>query len=240
MENEVDISTLTLEQYIALIPDDIKLGTVNPKIDDDVEFEINANFMSELRSKLFTGTYGEDAYEYVRTVLEIMDVFHFPSVTHDAIMLRVFSITLKGRALRWKDRFPPGSITTWDLLKKEFIYRYCHPFMTAKKSEEICNFMQERDKTLYYAWERYNDLLYQCPLHDLNCQQKSLCRDSDQEELSSFEIVPNSKKMSEAEPIPPASSVTTLLDDWSIEIDADHVNLGQDGLGVFDWSERSR
>ncbi|GKG26717.1 hypothetical protein Tco_0402420, partial [Tanacetum coccineum] len=66
---------------------------------------------------------------------------------------------------------------------------------------------------------------------------QSLCRDSDQEELSSFEIVPNSKKMSEAEPIPPASSVTTLLDDWSIEIDADHVDLRQDGLGVFDWSE---
>ncbi|GJV92435.1 retrovirus-related pol polyprotein from transposon TNT 1-94 [Tanacetum coccineum] len=66
-----------------------------------------------------------------------------------------------------------------------------------------------------------------------------LVRDSDQEELSSFEIVPNSKKMSEAEPIPPASSVTTLLDDWSIEIDADHVDLGQDGLGVFDWSEEA-
>ncbi|GJY71599.1 hypothetical protein Tco_0475302 [Tanacetum coccineum] len=45
--------------------------------------------------------------------------------------------------------------------------------------------------------------------------------------------------MSEAEPTPPASSVTTLLDDWSIEIDADHVNLGQDGLGVFDWSEEA-
>ncbi|GKB02036.1 putative ribonuclease H-like domain-containing protein [Tanacetum coccineum] len=27
-------------------------------------------------------------------------------------------------------------------------------------------------------------------------------------------------------------------DDWSIEIDADHVDLGQDGLGVFDWSEK--
>ncbi|GKF94628.1 hypothetical protein Tco_0284328 [Tanacetum coccineum] len=26
-------------------------------------------------------------------------------------------------------------------------------------------------------------------------------------------------------------------DDWSIEIDADHEDLGQDGLGVFDWSE---
>ncbi|GJU85225.1 hypothetical protein Tco_1292771 [Tanacetum coccineum] len=45
--------------------------------------------------------------------------------------------------------------------------------------------------------------------------------------------------MSEAEPTSPASSVTTLLDDWSIEIDADHVNLGQDGLEVFDWSEEA-
>ncbi|GKD60877.1 reverse transcriptase domain-containing protein [Tanacetum coccineum] len=90
MENEVDISALTMEQYIALIPDDIKPGIVNPKIGDDVEFKINANFMRELRRKLFAGTDGEDAYEHVRTVLEIVDLFHFPGVTHDAIMLRVF------------------------------------------------------------------------------------------------------------------------------------------------------
>ncbi|GJT23172.1 hypothetical protein Tco_0893109 [Tanacetum coccineum] len=75
MEDDVDINALTMEQYIALIPDDIKPGIVNPKIGDD-------------------------------------------------------------------------------------------------KLEEIHNFKQERDETLYYAWERYNDLLYQCPLHDLNYQQK--------------------------------------------------------------------
>ncbi|GJS00673.1 ribonuclease H-like domain-containing protein [Tanacetum coccineum] len=137
MEDDVDISALTMEQYIALIPDDIKPGIVNPKIGDD-----------------------------------IVDLFHFPGVTHDAIMLRVFPITLKGRALRWKNRLPAGTITTWDLLKKEFIWRYCHPFINAKKLEGIRNFKQERDETLYHAWERYNDLLYQCPLHDLNCQQK--------------------------------------------------------------------
>ncbi|GKB30639.1 hypothetical protein Tco_0870040 [Tanacetum coccineum] len=121
-----------MEQYIALIPDDIKPGIVNPKIGDDVEFEINTNFMRELRRKLFAGTDGKDAYEHVRTVLEIVDLFHFPGVTHI----------------------------------------YCHPFITAKKLEEIHNFKQERDETLYYVWERYNDLLYQCPLHDLNCQKK--------------------------------------------------------------------
>ncbi|GKE11905.1 hypothetical protein Tco_1415456, partial [Tanacetum coccineum] len=128
MEDYVDISALTIEQYIALIPDDIKPCIVKTKIGDDIEFEINENFMRELRRKLFAGTDDEDAYEHVRTVLEIVDLFHFPSVTHDAIMLR--------------------------------------------KLEEIRNFKKEGDQTLYHAWERYNDLIYQCLLHDLNCQQK--------------------------------------------------------------------
>ncbi|GJS42361.1 ribonuclease H-like domain-containing protein [Tanacetum coccineum] len=172
MEDDVDISTLTIEQCIALIPYDIKPGIVNPKIGDDVEFEINANFMRELRRKLFAGTDDEDAYEHVRTVLKIVDLFHFPCVTHDAIMLRIFPITFKGRALRWKNRLPAGTITTRGLLKKELIWRYCHPFITAKKLEEIRNFKQERDETLYHAWERYNDLIYQCLLHDLNSQKK--------------------------------------------------------------------
>ncbi|GKA60553.1 hypothetical protein Tco_0759960 [Tanacetum coccineum] len=118
MEDDVDISALTMEQYIALIPDDIKPGIVNPKIGDDVEFEINANFMRELRRKLFAGTDDEDAYEHVRMVLEIVDFFHLPDVTHDAIMLRVFPITFKGRALRSKNRLLAGTFTTWDLLKK--------------------------------------------------------------------------------------------------------------------------
>ncbi|GJX09159.1 hypothetical protein Tco_1151956 [Tanacetum coccineum] len=115
IEDDVDIRVLTIEQYIALIP-------------DDVEFEINTNFMRELRRTLFAGTDDEDAYEHVHMVLEIVDLFHFPSVTHDAIMLRVFPIRLKGRALRWKNRLPAGTITTWDILKKRMYLEILSPF----------------------------------------------------------------------------------------------------------------
>ncbi|GJS34317.1 reverse transcriptase domain-containing protein [Tanacetum coccineum] len=131
MGDDVDINTLTMEQYLALIQDNIRPGIVKPKIGDDVEFEINGNFMKELRPN--------------------------------------FS---KGPALRWKNRLSAGLITTWDLLEKTFIKQYCPPFKTAKKLEEIRNFKQEMDETLYHAWERYNDLLYRCPQHDLNNQQK--------------------------------------------------------------------
>ncbi|GJX28758.1 hypothetical protein Tco_0236837 [Tanacetum coccineum] len=71
MKDDVDIIALTIEQYITLIPDDIKPGIVNPKIGDDVEFEINANFMRKLRLKLFLGIDDEDAYEHVRTKVHI-------------------------------------------------------------------------------------------------------------------------------------------------------------------------
>ncbi|GKD23589.1 ribonuclease H-like domain-containing protein [Tanacetum coccineum] len=172
MGDDVDISALTIEQYMDLIQDNNRPGIVKPKIGDDVEFEINSNFMRELRRKRFAGTDNEDAHKHVQRVLEIADRFHFPGVTHDAIMLRVFPITLKGRALRWKKGLPAGMINTWGILKKEFIWKYCSPFKTAKKLEEILNFKQEIDETLYHAWERYNDLLYRCPQHDLNCQQK--------------------------------------------------------------------
>ncbi|GJT44294.1 retrovirus-related pol polyprotein from transposon TNT 1-94 [Tanacetum coccineum] len=49
---------------------------------------------------------------------------------------------------------------------------YCPPSKTAKQLEEIHNFKQEGDETLYQAWERYNDLLYKCPTHDINNHQK--------------------------------------------------------------------
>ncbi|GKE96773.1 hypothetical protein Tco_1581628 [Tanacetum coccineum] len=44
--------------------------------------------------------------------------------------------------------------------------------MTAKQLEDIHNFKQEGDESLYQAWERYNDLLYKCPTHGINCHQK--------------------------------------------------------------------
>ncbi|GJY10950.1 hypothetical protein Tco_0379135, partial [Tanacetum coccineum] len=49
---------------------------------------------------------------------------------------------------------------------------YYPPSKTVKQLEEIRNFKQEDDETLYQAWDRYNDLLYKFPTHDINSHQK--------------------------------------------------------------------
>ncbi|GJW79491.1 MAK10-like protein [Tanacetum coccineum] len=136
MGDDVDISMLTMEQYLALIQYHIRPCVVKPEIGNDVEFEINSQFMKELRRNLFAGTDDEDAHEHVRRVLEIAYLFHTHGVTHDTKMLRVFPITLTRAAKRWEKRLTAGVINTWDLLEKAFIRQYCPPFKTTRKLEK--------------------------------------------------------------------------------------------------------
>ncbi|GJZ80334.1 protein kinase-like domain, concanavalin A-like lectin/glucanase domain protein [Tanacetum coccineum] len=171
---EGEIDNLTMEQYLALTRVNQALGVVKPEIGGNVNFEIKSQFMRELREDTFSGNKNDDAHEHVERVLDIVSLFNIPRVSHDVVMLRVFPITLTGAAKRWVDRLPPGTIDSWDLLKKAIIQRYCPPSKTAKQLEEIRNFKQEGDKTLYQAWERYNDLLYKCPTHDINNHQKTM------------------------------------------------------------------
>ncbi|GJR06320.1 hypothetical protein Tco_0529304 [Tanacetum coccineum] len=147
-------------------------GVVKYEIRGNVNFEIKGQFMRELREDTFSWNKNNDAYEYVERILDIVNLFNIPGVTHDAVMLCVFPITLTGATKRWVDRLSLGTINTWDLLKKAFIQRYCPPSKMAKQLEVIHNFKQEGKDTLYQAWERYNDLLYKCLTHDLNSHKK--------------------------------------------------------------------
>ncbi|GJX66434.1 ribonuclease H-like domain-containing protein [Tanacetum coccineum] len=110
----------------------------------------------ELRENTFSGSNNEDANEHIKKVLEIVDLFHVPNITVDQLMLRVFLISLTGAASRWLRNEPTGSIKTWEDLKTKFLNKYCPPGRIAKKMEEINNFQQEPDETLYQEMAEYS------------------------------------------------------------------------------------
>nr|GEW62493.1 hypothetical protein [Tanacetum cinerariifolium] len=146
---EGESDNLTMEQYRALTRGNQASGIVKPKIRGNVNFEIKSQFMRELRENTFSENKNDDAHEHVERVLDIVSLFNIQGVTHDGVMLRVFPITLTGATKRY---YPPSK--------------------TAKQLEEICNFKKEGEETLFQSWERYNDLLYKCPTHDINIHQK--------------------------------------------------------------------
>nr|GEZ76421.1 hypothetical protein [Tanacetum cinerariifolium] len=62
------------------------------------------------------GDYGcswhEDANEYIKKVLEIVDLFHIPKITQDQIMFQAFHVSLTGVTSKWLRNHPLGLITT--------------------------------------------------------------------------------------------------------------------------------
>ncbi|GJV64221.1 retrovirus-related pol polyprotein from transposon TNT 1-94 [Tanacetum coccineum] len=133
---------------------------------------MKGQFLKELQENTFSGSDNEDVNEHIEKVLEIVDLFQVPNITVDQLMLRVFPISLTGAVNRWLRDEPTGSIKTWEDLKTKFLNKYFLPGRTAKKMEEINNFQQEPDETLYQAWERFKELLMKCPQHYLTEMQE--------------------------------------------------------------------
>ncbi|GJX73373.1 retrovirus-related pol polyprotein from transposon TNT 1-94, partial [Tanacetum coccineum] len=173
LEEEVrETMTEIIEQYISKTRGDYGSGVTRPSINQDTHFELKGQFLKELRDNTFSGSEHEDANEHIKKVLEIVDLFHIPKITQDQIMLQAFFVSLTGAARRWLRNQPSGSITTWEVLKTKFLNKYCPPARTAKKIEEINNFQQEPDESLFHAWERFKNLLMKCPQHYLTDMQE--------------------------------------------------------------------
>nr|GEW96191.1 hypothetical protein [Tanacetum cinerariifolium] len=97
---EVNVNTLMMEQYLALTHGNQVPGVVKPEIKGNVNFEIKSQFMRELREDIFFRNKNNDPHEHVEQISDIVSLFNIPGVTHDAVMLHVFLITLTGPVKR--------------------------------------------------------------------------------------------------------------------------------------------
>ncbi|GJU73939.1 hypothetical protein Tco_1265344 [Tanacetum coccineum] len=145
---------LTMEQYLALTRGNQTPGAVKPEIGGNVNFEIKSQFMRELREETFSENKNDDAHEHVERVLDIVSLFNIPGVSHDAVMLRVFPITLTEALKRWADILSPGTIDSWTSLKKPLSKGTVHhpkPLSSLKK------FVTSSRKTMADHSQKWHD-----------------------------------------------------------------------------------
>nr|GEZ33805.1 hypothetical protein [Tanacetum cinerariifolium] len=86
-----------------------------------------------------------------------------PEVPNTTIKLLFFPFSLEGEARTWLNKEPPRSILTWEDLVSKFINQFFPPSKTTYLQNEIINFLQKPNETFNEAWERFKDLLRQCP-----------------------------------------------------------------------------
>nr|GEY31425.1 hypothetical protein [Tanacetum cinerariifolium] len=76
-------------------------------------------------------------------------------VTDDAFRLYLFPHSLTHHATAWFDHLLRNSINTFEQMAKMFLRKYFPPSMVTKLRNEITNFRQRLDESLFEAWEHY-------------------------------------------------------------------------------------
>ncbi|GKC66919.1 reverse transcriptase domain-containing protein [Tanacetum coccineum] len=153
-------------------------------------FELKHGLLTLVQNKQFFGHDKEDPHAHIRYFNKITSTLKFPNVPSTSIKLMLFQFSLEGAARIWLEKEPPRSILTWDDLVSKFINQFFPPSKTTNLRNEITNFQQRFDESFYESWDRFNDLLQECPhygfleLHQLDTFYNAL-NSSDQDSLNS-------------------------------------------------------
>nr|GEV16873.1 reverse transcriptase domain-containing protein [Tanacetum cinerariifolium] len=115
----------------------------------------------------FHGLSGDDANKYLDKFLHVTQSIKVNGVTDDALHLYLFPRSLTHHATAWFDRLQRNSINTFEQMEKMFLGKYFPPSMVTKLRNEITNFHQCLDESLFEAWECYKLSIDLCPNHNM-------------------------------------------------------------------------
>ena len=94
-----------------------------------------------------------------------MATFHNQAEVANSIRVKFFPFSLKDKAKSLFYSLRPSSIGTWEEMTSAFFNKYFPHHKTNGLKRQISTFTQKDNETLYQVWERFKDLLNQCPHH---------------------------------------------------------------------------
>jgi hypothetical protein len=91
-------------------------------IDNNVNFELKSGFIHLLPT--FNGLAGEDPHTHLKEFHMVCVGMKPNGVDEEQVKLKAFPFSLKGAAKAWLFSILPGSIGTWNGMKKIFLEKY--------------------------------------------------------------------------------------------------------------------
>jgi len=158
----------SLTDFVTPVVQEISSSIARPNVDAH-KFELKPAYISMVQQSQFGGTPLEDSSLHLSVFLEVCIMLKLNGVFTDAIQLHLFPFSLRDRARAWLHSLPSKCITTWDELPRAFLTQFFPPIKTTTWRNQITNFTQRDDETLYKAWEQFKDLLRLYPHHGLQC-----------------------------------------------------------------------
>jgi len=134
-------------------------------MDNNVNFELKSGFTHLL--PIFNGLAGEDPHTHLKEFHMVCVGMKLNEVDEEQVKLKAFPFSLKRATKTWFFSILPGSIGTWNGMKKIFLEKYFLASRVANIRKEICGIRQSHGETLFEYWERFEQLCIQCPHHQI-------------------------------------------------------------------------
>ncbi|GJX47799.1 MAK10-like protein [Tanacetum coccineum] len=116
----------------------------------------------------FYGLRSKDPNQHLKDFIKLVDSLDLNGDNRERTRLRLFQFFLRDQASNWLERFPEGSISTWEDLTTRFIAQFFPPERTSKLRNDILMFQQHQGESLSEAWTRFKDLLQKVSHHGID------------------------------------------------------------------------
>jgi hypothetical protein len=141
-----------LHEFSAPTTVNIRTGpTVNVGEDG---FELKPALINMVQANQFCGKAHEDASAHLQHFLEICSTFTIKGVSKDAILLRLFTFSLLGKAKQWFYAYKDKN-TTWEICSTTFLVKFFLVGRTNALRAKISSFQQQYDESIPEAWEHF-------------------------------------------------------------------------------------
>nr|GEV49455.1 reverse transcriptase domain-containing protein [Tanacetum cinerariifolium] len=142
-------------------------GPIAPIAIQATNFGLKNDMIQQVQNSCqFHGLPGDDANKHLDKFLHVTQSIKVNGVTDDALRLYLFPHSLTHHATTWYDHLPKNSINTFEQMAKIFLGKYFPPSMVTKLINEITDFRQRPDESLFEAWEHYKLSIDRCPNHN--------------------------------------------------------------------------
>nr|GEW55757.1 reverse transcriptase domain-containing protein [Tanacetum cinerariifolium] len=146
----------------------VRGGPIAPIAIQAMNFGLMNDMIQQVQNSCqFHGLPGDNANKYLDKFLHVTQSIKVNGVTDDALRLYLFPYSFTHHATTWFDRLPRNSINTYEQMAKMFLGNYFTPSMVTKIRNEITNFRQRPDESLFEAWERYKLSIDRYPNHNM-------------------------------------------------------------------------
>jgi hypothetical protein len=153
-----------INDFLAPSRDNVKTG---PKMNiGDGSFKLKPALINMVQQSLFCGKASEDAHAHLQYFLEICTTFTIRGVTQDVVRLRLFKVSLLGKAKQWFYS-NKEAVSTWEKCSNAFLAKFFSLGKTNSLWNMISGFQQLMDETITEAWERLQDYIAACPHHGM-------------------------------------------------------------------------